>query len=109
MARPLRIEHEGACYDVMNRGKGGQRVFRGGDGYGLFLGRSRGRASVSDVGAGRAPQAPAASAMMLDSRCDPEVPSRCDPEVPKSETDSPGSGARRGARGEIDGPHRGPV
>ena len=101
MARPLRIEHEGACYDVMNRGKGGQRVFRGGDGYGLFLGRSRGRASVSDVGAGRAPQAPAARAMMLDSRCDPEVP--------ESERDSPGSGARRGARGEIDGPPQGPV
>ncbi len=37
MARPLRIEYEGACYHVMNRGNGRQRVFHGDDGYGLFL------------------------------------------------------------------------
>jgi len=73
MARPLRIEYEGACCHAMSRGKGRQRVFHGGNGYGLFLGNSRGRAGLSDVGAGRAPQAPAARAMMLDSRCDPEV------------------------------------
>jgi len=37
MARPLRIEYEGACYHVMNRGNGRQRVFHGDDDYGLFL------------------------------------------------------------------------
>ncbi len=37
MARPLRIEYEGACYHVMNRGNGRQRVFHGDDDDGLFL------------------------------------------------------------------------
>ena len=47
MARPLRIEYEGACGHAMNRGKGRQRVFHGGYEYGLFLGNSRGRARLS--------------------------------------------------------------
>ena len=36
MARPLRIEYEGACYDVMDRGKA-RRVFDGDDAYGRLL------------------------------------------------------------------------
>ncbi len=35
MARPLRIEYEGACCHVRSRGNG-QRVFHGKDDYGLF-------------------------------------------------------------------------
>ena len=37
MARPLRIENEDACYHVMDRGNGRQRVFHGDDDHGLFL------------------------------------------------------------------------
>ena len=37
MARPLRIEYEGACYHVMNRGNARRRVFHGDDDYALFL------------------------------------------------------------------------
>ncbi len=37
MARPLRIEYEGACYHVTDRGNGRQRVFHGDEDYGLFL------------------------------------------------------------------------
>ncbi len=37
MARPLRIEYEGAWCHVMNRGNGRQRVFHGDEDYGLFL------------------------------------------------------------------------
>ncbi len=36
MARPLRIEYQGACYHVTNPGNG-RRVFHGDDDYGLFL------------------------------------------------------------------------
>ena len=36
MARPLRIEYEGACYHVTKRGNG-RRVFDGDDAYGRFL------------------------------------------------------------------------
>ncbi len=36
MARPLRIEYQGACGHVMNRGNG-PRVFYAADDYGLFL------------------------------------------------------------------------
>ena len=36
MARPLRIEYEGACYHVMSRGNG-RRVFHSDAHYGLFL------------------------------------------------------------------------
>ncbi len=36
MARPLRIEYQGACYHVMNGGSGRQHVFHGDD-YRLFL------------------------------------------------------------------------
>ncbi len=37
MARPVRIECEGACCDVMNRRNGRQHVFHGDGDYGLFL------------------------------------------------------------------------
>ena len=37
MARPLRIEYEGTCYHVMNRGNRGHEVYGTGDGYGLFV------------------------------------------------------------------------
>ena len=37
MARPLRIEYEGASYHVMNRGNARRRVFHGDDGYALFV------------------------------------------------------------------------
>lgn len=37
MARPLRIEYEGACHHVMNRGNARRRVFHGDDDYALFL------------------------------------------------------------------------
>ena len=37
MARSLRIEYEGACYHVMNRGSRGQEVDRTRDDYGLFI------------------------------------------------------------------------
>ncbi len=36
MARPLRVEYEGACCHVRNPGNG-PRVFHGDDNYGLFL------------------------------------------------------------------------
>ena len=39
MARPLRIEYEGACYHVMNRGNGRARVFHADAHYQLFLDR----------------------------------------------------------------------
>lgn len=37
MARPLRIEYEGAWYHVMNRGRGRQSIFPGPEGYRAFL------------------------------------------------------------------------
>ena len=37
MARPLRIEYQGACYHVMNRGNRGQEVYGTRDDYGLFI------------------------------------------------------------------------
>ncbi len=37
MARPLRIEYEGACYHVMNRGNARETVFREKGDYQLFL------------------------------------------------------------------------
>ena len=37
MAGPLRIEYEGACYHVMNRGNARRRVFHGDDDYRPFL------------------------------------------------------------------------
>ena len=37
MARPLRIEYEGASYHVMNRGNARRRVFHRDDGYALFV------------------------------------------------------------------------
>jgi len=37
MPRPLRIEYENACYHVMNRGRGRQKIFHGQEYYGAFL------------------------------------------------------------------------
>ncbi len=37
MSRPLRIEYQDAYYHVMNRGRGGQVIFNGGDYFGEFL------------------------------------------------------------------------
>ena len=37
MARPVRIEYEGACYHVMNRGSRGHEVYGARDDYGLFV------------------------------------------------------------------------
>lgn len=37
MSRPLRIQYEDACYHVMNRGRGYQRIFHQHEDYGAFL------------------------------------------------------------------------
>jgi len=50
MARPLRIEYEGACYHVMNRGNRGEEVYRDARDYELFVDRLAHFAEMFRVG-----------------------------------------------------------
>ena len=61
MARPVRIEYEGACVHVMDRGNGPQRIFHRGDDYGLFHGSPRGRARFSGCRCGPSAARPTSS------------------------------------------------
>ena len=110
MARPLRIQYEGACYHVMNRGNG-RRAFHGDDDSGLFLEKlarpvrtvrvslrasrlmpnhsrlyiatpetSLSRFTPCAIRGWNGPSAPGERAMMLVSGCDPEVPQPGDPQ-----------------------------